>query len=159
MSNTQNSTAQDAPDEFDLAQFDNEYTEAEVEDRDFDTPPDGKYQVVVDRVELTRTQTTNNPMLKWTLRILGPTHVGRLLWRNNVIATAENIKWLKTDLFTCGLQIEKLSDLPSNLEKLLDVKLEVTKRTKGDNENVYLNKRIITDDPGGKATQDALKPF
>jgi len=159
MNHHENPPVQDAPDEFDLAQFDDDFSQAEVEDREFDTVPDGKYQVVVDRVELTRTQSTGNPMLKWTLRILGPTQAGRLLWRNNVIATAENLKWLKTDLFTCGLQIEKLSDLPSNLERLLDVKLEVTKRTKGENENVYLNKRIVTDDARSTATQDALKAF
>lgn len=159
MNHHDNPPVQDAPDEFDLAQFDDDFSQAEVEDREFDTVPDGKYQVVVDRVELTRTQSTGNPMLKWTLRILGPTQSGRLLWRNNVIATAENLKWLKTDLFTCGLQIEKLSDLPSNLERLLDVKLEVTKRTKGENENVYLNKRIVTDDARSTATQDALKAF
>jgi hypothetical protein len=62
------------------------------------------------------------------------------------MATPENLSWLKTDLFTCGLELEKLSELPENLEKLLDVKLEITKRTRGDNENIYFNRRIVTDD-------------
>jgi len=147
-------------DEFDLAQFDDEYSQAELEEREFEDVPDGRYQVIVDRVELTRAQSSGNPMLKWTLRILGPAYAGRLLWRNNVIATAENIKWLKTDLFTCGLQIEKLSDLPSNLEQLLDVKLEVVKKSKGENSSVFFNKRIITDDGAGSSrTSDALKAF
>ncbi len=159
MDNTQNHAQHDAPDEFDLAQFDDDFSQAEVEEREFEDVPDGKYQVSVEKVELTRTQNSGNPMLKWTLRIIGPRFAGQFLWRNNVIATAENIKWLKTDLFTCGLEIEKLSDLPSNLEKLLDVKLEVTKRTKGENENVYINKRIVTSDTGSQATRDALKAF
>jgi len=149
----------DAPDEFDLAQFDDDFTDAEVEDREFEDAPDGKYQVNVDKVELTHAQTSGNPMLKWTLRILGPRFAGQLLWRNNVIASAENIKWLKTDLFTCGLQIEKLSDLPSNLEKLLDVKLEVYKKTNGENQNVYLNKRIVMDDPQSGSASDDLRAF
>ena len=68
----------------DLAQFDDAFETAEVEEREFEAVPDGKYQVNVDRVELTRAQTSGNPMLKWTLRILAPTHKGRLLWRNNV---------------------------------------------------------------------------
>ncbi|HEB85033.1 MAG TPA: DUF669 domain-containing protein, partial [Bacteroidetes bacterium] len=103
-----------------------------------------------------------NPMLKWTLRIIAPRFRGRLLWRNNVMATRENIKWLKTDLHTCGLSLEKISDLPANLEKLINIKLEVTKRTRGENENVYLNKRIVLEDGGDEydtAAKDALAPF
>jgi hypothetical protein len=41
----------------DLAQFDDAFETAEVEEREFEAVPDGKYQVNVDRVELTRAQT------------------------------------------------------------------------------------------------------
>ena len=149
-------------DDIDLTQFDDDFAEAEVEERDFEPIPDGKYQVNVERVELTRAQTSGNPMFKWTLRIIAPRFRGRLLWRNNVMATRENIKWLKTDLHTCGLSLEKISDLPANLEKLINIKLEVTKRTRGENENVYLNKRIVLEDGGDEydtAAKDALAPF
>jgi len=148
--------------DLDLAQFDDDFAQAEVEDREFEPIPDGKYQVNVERVELTRAQTSGNPMLKWTLRVIAPQFRGRLLWRNNVIATRENIKWLKTDLHTCGLDLEKLSELPNNLDKLLNVKVEVTKRTRGENENVYFNRRIVLEDGGGEydtAAKDALQPF
>ena len=143
------------------AQFDDAFETAEVEEREFEAVPDGKYQVNVDRVELTRAQTSGNPMLKWTLRILAPNHKGRLLWRNNVMASNENIKWLKQDLFTCGLQLQRLSDLPGQLEQLLNVKLEVTKRTRGENENIYLNRRIVlADDVGAPgAAMDDMIPF
>lgn len=141
-------------DNFDLSQFDSDYASAEVEEKDFDTVPDGKYQVNIDKVELTHSQTTGNPMLKWTLRIIGPTFKGRMLWRNNVMATKENIKWLKQDLYSCGLHLEKLSDLPVNLERLLNVKLEITKRTRGENENIYINRQIVMDDPGAGAGMD-----
>jgi hypothetical protein len=59
------------------------------------------------------------------------------------------VKWLKKDLQRCGLELERLSDLPNNLGQLLDVKLKVTKRTKDEYENVYINKRLkIADDQG-----------
>ena len=147
--------------DIDLAQFDDDFAHAEVEEREFETIPDGKYQVNVERAELTRAQTSGNPMLKWTLRILAPSHKGRLLWRNNVMASNENIKWLKQDLFTCGLQLQRLSDLPGQLEQLLNVKLEVTKRTRGENENIYLNRRIVlADDVGAPgAAMDDMIPF
>lgn len=144
----------------DLAQFDDTFESTPVEERDFDTIPDGKYQVNIDKVELTRAQTTGNPMLKWSLRIIAPTHVGRFLWRNNMMVTAENIKWLKQDLYTCGLQLAKLSDLPANIERLLNVKLEVTKRTRGENENVYLNRRIVlTAEQAAAEAADGVIPF
>ena len=151
-------------DDLDLAQFDDDFETAEVEEKEFDEIPDGKYQVKVDRVELTRSESSGNPMLKWALKIIGPAHKGRLLWRNNVIASAENVKWLKNDLYTCGLQIEKLSELSGKLEPLLDIGLEVTKRTKNEFENIYFNRRIVLDDSdavgsAGGASDNDMIPF
>ncbi len=125
----------------DLVDLDEEFENSEAE-TEFEPVPDGNYQVTVDRVELTRTKTSSQPMLKWALKIIGPSHAGRLLWRNNVIATKENVKWLKKDLYTAGLQLQKLSELPANLDRLLDVTLEITKRTRGEYEDIFLNKRI-----------------
>lgn len=153
---------QNEHEDIDLSQFDDDYDSAEVEDREFDAVPDGKYQVMVERVELSRAKSSGNPMLKWTLKILAPTHAGRLLWRNNVMASKENIKWLKNDLHTCGLELEKLSELPERLNDLLDLTLEVTKRTRGENENIYLNRRIEIDVNDGEPARDAkgdLIPF
>jgi len=144
--------------DLDLTQFDDDFSEASIEEREFEEIPDGKYQVNVEKVELTRAQSSGNPMLKWTLKILGPRFAGRLLWRNSVMASKENLKWLKTDLHTCGLEIEKLSELPSRLGDLLDVKLEVTKRTKGESENIYFNRRIVVDDLLA-GDDDTLTPF
>ena len=46
----------------DLAHFDDVYKDSEVDEDGFDTVPDGKYQVIVDRGELVRT-TKGDPML------------------------------------------------------------------------------------------------
>jgi hypothetical protein len=149
--NTRNPGEDDVP-SVDLSRFDNEFENAPVEEKgEFESVPDGKYQVNVDKVEITTAKTTGNPMLKWTLKILAPRFRGRLLWRNNVMASRENIRWLKNDLHICGLDLAKLSDLPANLERLLDVKLEVTKRTKGENENIYFNRRIVLDEGAAAA--------
>jgi hypothetical protein len=135
-------------DEYDLAQFDEEFAAAPVEEREFDEVPDGKYRVLVDRVEITDAKSSGNKVLKWTLRILGPHHAGRLLWRYHVLTSRESIRWLKTDLHTCGLDLVRLSDLPQCLDRLLDVHLEITKRTKGDSSNLYFNHRLEKDDAG-----------
>ena len=145
----------------DLTQFEDDFDQAEVEQREFEPVPDGKYQVNVDQVELVRAKSSGNPMLSWTLRILAPRFRGRLLWRNNMMATRENLKWLKTDLHTCGLDLDKLSDLPQHLGQLTGLKLEVTKRASGEYENVYLNRRIVLEDDENSEAggQDALAPF
>jgi hypothetical protein len=146
----------------DLSQFDDEYRNEEAAERgEFESVPDGKYQVAVEKVELTEAQSSGNPMLKWTLRVIAPKFVNRLIWRNSVI-THNTLKYVKTDLHTCGLELDRLSDLQKNLKKLLDVKLEVTKKTKGDNENIFFNRRIENDRAPGKFRKDAddaLVPF
>ncbi|HET9623258.1 MAG TPA: DUF669 domain-containing protein [Kofleriaceae bacterium] len=133
-------------DPFDLAQFDDAFAAAPVEDREYDDVPDGKYQVLVDKVEITEAKASGNKMLKWTLRIQGPRYAGRMLWRYNVLGTRENLRWLKTDLHTCGLDLVRLSDLPQHLGSLLDLRLEVSKRTKGGYSNIYLNRCLERDE-------------
>lgn len=154
---------QDRDDAFDLSQWDEDYVNAPIEERDFEPVPDGKYQVAVDRVELTKSQTSGNPMLKWKLKVLGPAHEGGIIWRNNIIASKSNVQWLKNDLHVCGLDLEKLSELPGRLEQLLDVMIEVTKKTKGENENIYFNRRIVNDTVSGdvdrRLQDEAAKVF
>ena len=100
----------------DLSKFDAEFRAEQPEEKaDFESVPDGKYQVAVEKVELAEAQTTGNPMLKWTLRVIAPKFVNRLMWRNSVI-THNTLKYLKTDLHLCGLDIEKISDLPKHLK-------------------------------------------
>lgn len=145
--------------EIDLANFDEVFEGSEDKERDYEPIPDGKYQASVERVELLRTK-QGDPKLQWKLRILGPKCQDRVVWRNNVIGTPENIAWLKKDLCTCGLRLKKLSELPANLERLLDIRLEVTKRSKGDYESIYINKRIATEKEAGetKPQSAAAKP-
>lgn len=127
---------------FDLATLDSDYDKSKAPESNRDPIPDGKYQVNVEKAELTRSKSTGNPMLKMTLKILAPSHVGRLLWHNNMFTTSDSLGWLKKDLLTCGMVLEKLSDLERRLHEIVDIKLEVYKKTNGEIENVYLNKRI-----------------
>ncbi len=145
----------------DLTQFDEPYSAEKAEERG-ESVPDGTYQVTVEKVELTEAKKSGNPMLKWKLVVIAPRHVGRIIWRNNVF-TVNTLKYVKTDLHLCGLDLEKLSDLPQHLHRLLDVKLEVTKKTKDGNENVFFNRRIqaagATSADFRREASDALVPF
>ena len=157
-----NETHQTAPDVevADLATFDDGFVASELQE-DFQDVPDGKYRVNIERVELIRAQTSGAPMIKWTLRVLGPQHRGRLIWRNSVISE-KSLPYLKTDLHKCGLELAKLSELPQHLDRLLDVKLAVTVRTKGEYQSVYFDKRVEAEEAEGdfqERTDEALKPF
>lgn len=148
-------------DEIDLARFDDDFAAAPVEEKEFGDIPDGKYRVAVDRVEITTTK-RKTPALKWRLRILDGQYRGRILFRTSVLSSPQTIAWLKSDLHICGVDLQKLSELPSELERLLDVELDVTKRTRGDFDNVYFNKRAAggalaaarEQDPGDGADDD-----
>jgi len=144
----------------DLQKFDEAFASAPKEDK-FESVPDGRYQVVVDRVELKETKATGQPMLSWELVITGPTHENRRIYKNSVI-TEKSIPYLKRDLVKCGIELERVSDLPDHLEQLLDLRLNVHKKTSGDYENVYFGSVVDGDatpvDPSNSFPNEKL-PF
>lgn len=103
--------------------------------------PDARYAVVIERVELTKSRTSGNPVLKWTLRVAGGAYHNRLLWKRRAI-TENTLQFVKQDLAVCGLSLGKLSVLPESLHSLHGVELEVTKVSRGDDSNVFFNRRL-----------------
>ncbi len=127
----------------DLSRYDDDYRKAKQADAPapFRPVPDGRYQVIVETVELTKTRTTGNPMLKWRLRISGPTMADRVLWRNSVI-TERTIPFIHKDLALCGIQMDALSELSSRLPELVSLRLEVTKRTRDNYEDIFFDRNL-----------------
>ena len=128
--------------EDELSQLSDPYRDADVEKPQYEPVPDGTYQINVEKAELARAKSSGRLMLKWTLRILAPTHRNRMLWKNSVISRA-SLRWLKQDLYTCGLELEDITKLEASLHRLLDIKLEIKIVSKGENSNIYFNKRIV----------------
>ncbi|MFN9985821.1 MAG: DUF669 domain-containing protein [Pirellula sp.] len=124
--------------QIDLSSFDEEFDSVEVASQE--EVPDGKYQARIDSVRLDSSQ-KGDPMIKWGLRILSGAQAGRYIFKNSVI-TQSSLPYVKGDLKTLGMELAKFSGLAERLEELLDVTLEVTKRTRGDYTNVYFNRRI-----------------
>jgi hypothetical protein len=132
------STYNETETDLDLTAYDDEFASAEAQDSD--EVPDGKYQVRIDKVKLDRTQ-KGSPMIKWDLIVIAGSQANRHIFKNSVITPAA-LPFVKGDLKTLGLNLAKFSELQQRLEELLDVTLEVTKRTRGEYTNVYFNKRI-----------------
>ena len=131
----------------DLAAFDDEYKGTEAaEKKDFEPVPNGRYQAKIDKIYLSRAESSGDIMLKWELLIISGKYEGRRLFRNNMIATPDNLSWLKTDLKTIGIILEKTSDLPNRLEEFLDIVVQVSVRNRKEDDkefmNVYLNKKL-----------------
>ncbi len=92
----------------------------------YDVVADGVYWAVVEDVSLELPHSSSSPRIVWKLKILGPTHYGRQLRRTFVI-TQDSLRWLKRDLYHCGLALGSLQELPSRLENLLNLKMLVKK--------------------------------
>jgi hypothetical protein len=122
----------------DLSSYDDDYASAEAPSQD--EVPDGKYQARIESVKLESSQ-KGDPMIKFDLEVISGAQAGRHIFKNSVITQA-SIPYVKGDLKTLGLELAKFSQLAGRLEELLDVTLEVTKRTRGDYSNVYFNRRL-----------------
>ncbi len=137
----------------DLTDFDEDYAEAEPPD--FDELPDGKYQVRIEKAQLTESS-KGDPMIKWDLVVLSGSCAGRHLFKNAVITRA-SLPFVKGDLKLLGLELTKFSDLPNHLESVLEKTLQVTKRTSGEYANVYFNRLIEI--PAGEDLADEPQPW
>ena len=135
---SENDTYERVDDNVDLTSFDDDFDS--VEAPGFDEVPDGKYQVRIDSVRLDSSQ-KGDPMIKWDLVVISGSHADRHIFKNSVITQA-SLPYVKGELKTLGIELAKFSALAGRLEELLDVTLEVTKRTRGDYTNVYFNRRI-----------------
>ncbi len=100
----------------DLSGFDDGYARAEVRGPEGvrDEIPDGNYEVRIEEARLSRTPRTNNPMIVWRLRVLGPTHEGASLVKTRVI-THRTLAFVKEDLELLGIRLERISDLEQHL--------------------------------------------
>ncbi len=143
----------------DLRFFDEMYqNEVVTEQETWNAIPDGRYEVRVDKVELTQSKSSGNPMLKWTLRIMGATFHNRLLWKYRAI-TENTLEYVKDDLFVCGLNLPQFSSLPSHLASLQGLELEISKISRGDDSNILFKRRLGSVQQGDGGVCDDDIPF
>lgn len=124
------------PGQSDLTVFDHDY--AAVEPLANVEVPDGKYDVRIEHAILGRSR-KGDPMLTFDMVVLSGLHANRHVFKNSVITQA-SLPVVKKELERLGLDLERLSDLPSRLQELVGITLKITKRTKDEYENVYFNK-------------------
>jgi hypothetical protein len=118
-----------------------------------DKPPIGKYHAKVDEVEFRQSQ-SGSDLLNWKLVAVDGEHEGRILFRNNMLTTTQNLGYCKHDLRLCGIDISaenfKLSDFINNrlaelLDKVVLVNVKVQKDD-ADRYNVYFVEKPLFGD-------------
>ncbi len=119
------------------------FADAEVEN-DFEDLPLGIYQAVIDGVDPTESK-AGDPMFVWKLKITGPSHAGRLVWKNQMITT-KSMGFFKKDLALCGVFPQTVAEInnPALLEKLLNIPVEIKIVKNGDYTNYWFQKRLDT---------------
>ncbi|HIB01301.1 MAG TPA: DUF669 domain-containing protein [Phycisphaerales bacterium] len=138
--------------------LDNSWADANTTETDtgveYKAVPDGPYVCVVDRVEF-RTSKSGNPYLSWVLIVQDGPHEGRWLFKRSMLANAQNMSFLKKDIAACGATLPpKLSDF--DLKSLLDVKIKITKKTKGEFENIYIDRVVEAAGSGTSVTKQEI---
>jgi hypothetical protein len=140
---------------FDWNALDGSWADANVDNsgstQEFKSVPDGPYVCVIDKVEF-RESKSGNPYLNWVLIVDSGSHEGRWIFKRNMLANAQNMKFLKQDVAACGIDLpDKLSDL--KLESFLDRKVKITKKTKNDFENIYID-NLVSETKGSTPVQE-----
>lgn len=155
---------------FGAYQYANEFTDYRKEAEE-GGPPEALYFIEVVDVTAT-TSTAGKPILKWKLRILAPSHAGRILWKNHSIhndnrdTRAKLMRMLAEDLAVCKFAYSGLQDLdnPSRLAELLGVVIEAELKyteNKRDPTRPYQNvyfKRRLTDEEGTALVEGDGRP-
>jgi len=106
-----------------VASLDEEYEQI----RPVDQIPEGRYEVEVERVTLTRSR-AGTPMLTWTLGLSERVAGNRCLWRNHLLnSDQDNLRFVKRDLKIVGVHLDRpLSDVIAHLHELTGIRLEVS---------------------------------
>ncbi len=149
MNSTFNAPARRSNPDIDLTRFDT-LVQPETQDRPkVDSIPDGRYEVRIEDADLGVSPRSGNPVLKYTLRVIGPTFTNRVMWKHRGI-TANTVQYVMDELKICGLQLKRFSDLSEFLQEIIGAEIEITRKTRGEDVNIYFNKQI----DGGPAKEN-----
>ena len=141
----------------DLKDLDNDFMATPPAERNrTNNVPDGNYQAKLDvlRFDKLKSEKSNELVLRWEFIIVLGDYQGQKLQMTSFTRSIENIRWIKTDLLTCGLDTAGIpsSELPDHFPALLDRIIEVSVKRKFGNDgkehfNIFLN-RLVLDSNG-----------
>lgn len=109
---------------------------------DFAPIPDGMYTVEITECAVLESR-RGDPYLRWMFKVVDGPHAGRVISRANMLATDQNLAYLKGDLAIAGMQLTDLTQLPDLAGDLVGRRLEIKAQTKGDRQSIYLKSLVV----------------
>ena len=127
--------------EDDLAALDHLWSKTPAKEG-FEQVPDGKYQAWIKTARVTKgKQAPFNLMVKVELTIAGPHHQGKLLFKNMMLMTEDNIGYAKKDFAVLGVDVPPplRANLPLACMKIIGMGVNVTVKSSGVGSNLNTN--------------------
>jgi hypothetical protein len=123
------------------------YNLRDVKGSSFDPIPEGRYNLTVDKAELTTAKDSGNPMIKATLKILDGDFKGRLVW-DNFVLTDKSLWKLKGILEAIGSNIA---------ESVNATEQDIANALQGAKVNAWLEIRIGPNDQTSNTVKNYAK--
>ncbi|MFQ5647331.1 MAG: DUF669 domain-containing protein [bacterium] len=142
-----------------LKAYDDEWDGMETpEKKEYEPIPNGKYQAVIDKAYMDEAKSSGADLLQLELVIIAGKFKKRRLFKKSTLLTRENLRWLKDDLKKIEVAITPISKLDEQLDKFIDVVVEVYVKNKEyqgkDYPNVYFNKKLDIAIPADLASSE-----
>jgi hypothetical protein len=131
-----------------LQQFDNDYEKAPAEGAKIELPP-GRYVMNVVKGEVFESK-EGRLFLRLDLGVMEGDMSGVIVSKLFTLDDPSRLSWLKKDMFTLGIMVQKLSELPAALSKITDQALMVEVKQNGKYTNYYINGKAAPKADGGK---------
>lgn len=134
--------------EEELQELEGAWDEAEDKGDSFGDIPDDRYQAKVTGARIGKSKSSNRIQIAWEFTIISGEYKNRKKWAYDGLETKENLDYVKTRLARLKVKIpKKISDggLAEALEACIGLTCEIQVKTRGDFQNVYVNKLIDVD--------------
>lgn len=126
-----------------LGHMDGAYDSAPIAGGVDDLPPDGDYQVVIDRFDFIESNKNGRLYLKTIGTVAVGPHKGRQVSTLHDLEDPDRLKYLKRHLSTMEVEPVSLRHLEASLAGALDVPFLVAIKTTSDGyRNVYFNQKL-----------------
>jgi len=147
-----------------LEELDGQHDPNQVPDMVFGKLPDSPYQARLDRIYIAKSKAADRWQTVMEFEVMSGAYAFRKIFKFCQMSTEENLNFLTNDLWRLGVSKSfKWANIEKEFAKIVDHIYEITLTTKGEYQNVYIQRELNPDQVlqgeavKGKATMD-MKP-
>lgn len=126
-----------------LAELSDIWKSTDAPENAFAEVDDGEYDCIISAIEINKAKNSGRLQIKYELTINeGQPFAKRKLWKYDGLANADNIAWAKASLSRLNIECEDISELPSLLNDVKGLMVNITAKTKNEIQNYYFNELV-----------------